>query len=296
VGVCIILNPAAKGDKARRFRHLFDRFQGEFELRLTTAAGHARTLATMAVREGFETVVAAGGDGTVNEVLNGIGDEPDGFARCRFGVLPLGTVNVFGRELAMPLNVRRAWEVIRRGRERRIDLAQAEFDVEGQLTRRYFCQMAGAGIDSRAIARVDWSLKKKTGPFAYVVAALQTILSEQPKLTVTAGARRVTGVAILVGNGRLYGGSFRVFPRAHADDGQLDVIVFSRCDWSVIARGLCRLALGQLDRLPEVTYFQTETLTLSSETSLPLELEGENVGHLPARISVVKGGMRVIVP
>ena len=83
----------------------------------TAAPGDARRLAAEAVRDGFESIVAAGGDGTVNEVLNGIGDAPDGFARARLGVLPLGTVNVFARELKIPLRLERAWEVLQRGRE-----------------------------------------------------------------------------------------------------------------------------------------------------------------------------------
>src|SRR6266480_3952128 len=120
--ICVIFNPAARGEKALRFRAHLNRLSHQCTLKPTTAVGSGQTLAAEAVREGFETVVAAGGDGTLNEVLNGIGDEPDGYARVRLGVLPLGTVNVFAREIGMPLDLRRAWKVIRRGRESVIDL------------------------------------------------------------------------------------------------------------------------------------------------------------------------------
>src|SRR5262249_10138792 len=93
VRTCVIFNPAARGDKAWRFRRHLEAIGKQSTLRQTAAAGEARRLAAEAVREGFDVVVAAGGDGTLNEVLNGIGDIPDGFERARLGVLPLGTVN-----------------------------------------------------------------------------------------------------------------------------------------------------------------------------------------------------------
>ena len=100
--VCVIFNPVAKGDKARHFRAHLDAVGRHASLKLTRCAGDARALAAEAVREGFEIIVAAGGDGTLNEVLNGIGDVPNGFDQTRLAVLPLGTVNVFARELRIP--------------------------------------------------------------------------------------------------------------------------------------------------------------------------------------------------
>ena len=156
-------------------------------MKATTAPGDARRLAAEAVGEGFDLIVAAGGDGTVNEVLNGLGDAPDGFARARLGVLPLGTVNVFARELKIPLRIERAWEVLQRGREMRIDLPRVEFSANGIRQQRYFVQLAGAGLDARAIELVDWAHKKKIGPLAYVIAGLKALRERKPKITVRAG-------------------------------------------------------------------------------------------------------------
>ena len=89
---CVIFNPAARGDKARRLRRYLDDLRAQATLKLTAAAGDARRLAAEAVSEGFEVIVAAGGDGTLNEVVNGMGDAPEGFERARLGLLPLGTV------------------------------------------------------------------------------------------------------------------------------------------------------------------------------------------------------------
>ena len=161
---CVIFNPTARGEKAQRFRRHLDAIGAQCTLKLTTAAGDARRLAAEAVAEGFEVIVAAGGDGTLNEVLNGLGDAPDGFERARLGVLPLGTVNVFARELAIPTRLELAWQAIGQGREMRIDLPRVEYQVQGKPQRRYFAQLAGAGLDARAIELVQWELKKRDWP------------------------------------------------------------------------------------------------------------------------------------
>src|SRR5438128_3635461 len=226
--ICVIFNSTARGERARRFRRHLDDIGAECALNPTTAPGGGRALAAEAVREGFEVVVAAGGDGTLNEVLNGIGDEPDGFARARLAVLPLGTVNVFAREIGMPLDLRRAWAVIRRGRESAIDLPQVEFGAPDKPQRRWFAQLAGAGLDAHAVELVDWNLKKKIGFFAYVVAALKAMRATQSKISTEDVLQPMTGEQVLIGNGRLYGGSFALFPEAKLSDALLEVRVLPR--------------------------------------------------------------------
>jgi YegS/Rv2252/BmrU family lipid kinase len=296
VRTCVIFNPAARGGKARRFRRHLEEFSSEVALKQTTASGDARKLAAEAAREGFEIIVAAGGDGTLNEVLNGIGDVPDGFERARLGVLPLGTVNVFARELGIPVKLEQAWNTIRLGRETVIDLPCAECTRDGVVGRHYFGQLAGAGLDARAIELVNWPLKKRIGPLAYVVAGLQALVGPQAKITVTDGRRSVTGELVLIGNGRLYGGPFAVFPQADLRDGLLDVCVFPRASWLT----LFRVAPGLLlrGRLPSgaTESFQTASFTLTSANSAAMEVDGEFLGHLPAKFSTQRSRLRVIVP
>src|SRR5207244_12143244 len=124
--------------RARHFRETLDVFAAGCALKKTAAAGDARRLAAEAIGEGFELIVAAGGDGTLNEVLNGIGDAPDGFERACLGVLPLGTGNVFARELGIPIKLESAWETICRGHESRIDLPTVQYSAQGAAQRRYF--------------------------------------------------------------------------------------------------------------------------------------------------------------
>ena len=293
---CVIFNPAARGEKARRFRRHLDEIGAQTTLKLTTAPGDARRLAAEAVVEGFEIVVAAGGDGTVNEVLNGLGDAPDGFRRARLAVLPLGTVNVFARELAVPLKLMAAWESIRRGRETQIDLPQVQFACNGAPQTRYFAQLAGAGLDARAIELVEWDLKKKIGPLAYVVAGLQALRGNPSQINAAGGGQSADGGLILIGNGRLYGGNFRVFPRADLRDGLLDVCVFPRANWLTLAR--CGPQLLLRGNLPAsaVKVLQARTVTLTSSSRTPMEVDGELLGTLPATFSIAPQVLRVIVP
>jgi diacylglycerol kinase family enzyme len=185
--ICVIFNPTARGGKAQRFLRVLDSIGRQCELKATVSAGHARVLAAEAVRDGCGTVVAAGGDGTLNEVLNGLGDVPDGFARARLGLLPLGTINVFARELGLPLRIMPAWKIILAGKEALVDLPRAEFTAGGRIERRYFAQLGGAGLDSRSISLVSWEAKKKLGILAYLAAGLKALRGPQSLIHVVSG-------------------------------------------------------------------------------------------------------------
>lgn len=291
---CVIFNPTARGEKASRFRRHLDQIGGQCALKLTSGPGDARHLATEAVTEGFEVIVAAGGDGTLNEVLNGVGDAPDGFERARLAVLPLGTMNVVAREFKLPWLLTRAWEVIRRGRETRIDLPCVDHGGKGE--RRYFTQLAGAGLDARAIELVRWPLKRKIGALAYVLAGVEAICERQPDITAEADGVSSAAQLVLVGNGRLYGGPFKVFPRADHRDGLLDAAIFPRMGWVPLVRYglpvLMRLALPA----GGLRVVRTKTLRLTSSTPAPLQVDGEPIGHLPATFSIQAGRLRFVVP
>ncbi|PYM14699.1 MAG: diacylglycerol kinase [Verrucomicrobia bacterium] len=294
--ICVIFNPAAKGERAKRFRRHLDAIGSECALKPTTAPGAARRLAFEATRENFAVIVAAGGDGTVNEVLNGIGDDPANFSRVHLGVLPLGTINVFARDLGLPLDWSQAWETIRRGRVTAIDLPQVEFITNGGPQRRYFAQLAGAGLDARAVELVDWNLKKKFGFFAYVIAGLKALRGAQSRITAECLRGQAAGEQVLVGNGRLYGGPFVIFPEAKLSDGLLDVCVFPRATWWTVFGCAWGLVRGRLHKAGGAQHFQAESFTLTAPNRTPLELDGEIVGELPARFSVQPQSLQVLVP
>jgi YegS/Rv2252/BmrU family lipid kinase len=264
--------------------------------KLTGAAGHARRLAAEAVGEGHDTVVAAGGDGTLNEVLNGIGDVPGGFERTRLGFIPLGTVNVFAREFGIPLDHRGAWSVIVQGREVRVDLPWVEWTAYGRATRRYFAQLAGAGLDARAIELVEWKIKKQVGPFAYVLAGLRALAETQPTITATAPEGTATGQLVLIGNGRYYGGNYRVFPAGGLRSGVLEVCVFPQVNWWMAIR--CAFSLLGTQQLPAgvVRRLRCKSVRLESRGLACMEVDGEQAGHLPVTFGLEPGGLRALAP
>jgi len=293
---CVIFNPTARGDKARRFRRHLDAISAECDLKMTAAPGDARKLAKEAVAQGVEIIVAGGGDGTVNEVLNGIGDAPDGFERSRLGVLPLGTVNVFARELGIPSKLEGAWNIIRQERESKIDLPWVEFGANGHRQKRYFVQLAGAGLDARAIELVKWQVKKVVGPLAYVMAGFHALLGPPSKIGVRGGKHSSAGGLVMIGNGRLYGGEFRLFPKADLRDGLLEICVLPQVNWFTLVRCSPELLLRGVLPASSHELFQAESVTLTSESPTPLQIDGELIGQLPATFSLERSRLRVIAP
>ena len=294
--ICVIFNPAARGNKARRFRRYLGEMSQQCAFKATTGPGDARRFAQAAVATGYDVIVAAGGDGTVNEVLNGIGDEPEGFQRARLGVLPLGTVNVFARELKIPLKLERAWKVLKRGHEMKIDLGHVDFFEDGRPQSRHFMQLGGVGLDARAIELVSWKLKKNAGPIAYVVAGLQALAEKQPRITVSADGKKLEGELALLGNGRFYGGSFEIFPGANLSDGLLDACVFPSVNVPTLLRLVPGFVLRRKLSEHRVRRLRAEKIEVTSEVPAAFELDGEWIGHLPAIFSVVRQKLRVVVP
>ena len=292
---CVIFNPAARGDKARRLRKRLDEIAAVAALRPTLAPGDARRLGAEAVREGFTTLVAAGGDGTLNEVLNGIADA-DGLPHTRLGVLPLGTVNVFAKELDLPHDFAGAWAAIQRGREIIIDAPWAEYVVNGRAERRYFAQLAGAGLDSRAVELVSWKLKKRFGAVAYLLAGLQALTENLPPIEVSNGHETASGQLVLIGNGKFYGGRFPIFPRADLTDGVLEAVVYPRVNLAVALRSGWGLLTGNFHTGGHTIQLRGAELTLNCARPIPFQLDGENVAPLPVKFGIAGKLLRVIGP
>lgn len=290
--ISVIFNPTARGDRAlARLRRLRE-VAGDAMFFPTARAGHAVELAGQAARDGYSTVVAAGGDGTINEVLNGLMRVPAD-ARPALGVVPIGTANVYARELGLPFGVEAAWQVISTGRQRRVDVGRAQ---SAGRERRHFAQLAGAGFDALAIAALDMKLKKRMNWLAYVMSGLQIVARGLPSLTVTADDRRCEGCFVFIGNGRFYGGSFGLFPEARLDDGLLDVCVFEGGRVLDVMRYLPRVLTGSHPKLADVHYFKAKQVRVESPQTVPTELDGELWGNCPAEFSVEAGALRVMAP
>lgn len=293
---CVVFNPGARGTRARWRRAALQALAPSCPLLATHRPGHAMELAAAAVREGFDTVVAAGGDGTVNEVVEGLAGVPGALDTVRLGVLPLGTMNVFARELGLPHHPAAAWQVIQHGVERRLDLPRLEWGAPERRAGRHFVQLAGAGLDARAIARVNPAAKVWTGPLAYALAGWQAWRGPQPRVEAATDAARQAGELVLIGNGRFYAGPLPVFPGAQPDDGWLEVLVFER----VTALTLLRFAVAWLARRPfraaRTHALRTGRLELTATEPVPIEVDGEHVGFTPGTITLRPRALRVLVP
>jgi len=280
-----ILNPAARSDKAIKLRERIHALSGGVPMHLTSEAGDARQIAAQAVRDGVEVIIAAGGDGTLNEVINGIGHAP-----VRLGILPVGTMNVFATEIGIPLgNLEAAWKVIEQGKVISVDLPRAN-DT-------HFIQLAGVGLDAEVVRKTTADSKRALGPLSYLLTLVQVAAHKPPHILLEAeGDRLREGSFALIGNGRLYGGPFPVFKRANLQDGLLDVLVFeNQSHWDVV-RYFQAIAFGTHPELPDVEYFQTSSLKVTSSGDVPVELDGEIAGMLPCVFSIESQKLLVIAP
>lgn len=264
----LIFNPKARSQKGGRVRRFLMKHEDRFTMHATSHAGQARELAAEFAARGEPVVIAAGGDGTLNEVVSGLAG-----SKTVLGVLPAGTMNVFAREMGIPFgSLERALAVIDAGHILDIDL----FEVNGSP----FVQMAGVGFDARVIEETTWESKKMLGPLAYLLAAVKVLGEKPPKMEVVfADGHREQGVAVLAGNGTLYGGQFRFFRKADNRDSMLDVIVYKESGYKLVLDSLRGLASGGIDLMASTSYVQTGSFTVTAEREVPVEVDGEWIGR-----------------
>src|SRR6476660_8365894 len=284
--IVIILNPTAGNPETlRAWQERVESITRGCPIRVTSHPGEAEALAQHAVRDGLARSVAAGGDGTVNQVANGIAG-----SNAALGLLPFGTVNVFAMELGLPLyNLKLCWDIINGENVRLIDLPSANG--------KYFVQLGGVGLDAQVVKETSLALKRSFGPLSYLISAAQIAARQPPKLFIESENSSVReGSFVLIGNGRLYGGPFPFFKRAIIDDGLFDVVVFKRLGYLEIIKYLQDVIFSSEIRAPEIEYFQTRRLRITSEQDVPLELDGELAGSCPVEFQIQKKALRVLAP
>lgn len=282
----VIFNPKARSQKGGRVLRFLMRNANRFALFATNYAGEARELAARFSAAGEPVVIAAGGDGTLNEVVSGlIGSQ------SLLGVFPAGTMNVFAREMGIPFDsLERAFEVVERGFVREVDM----FSANGAP----FVQMAGVGFDAMVIEETTWELKKRLGPLAYLVAGVRVLGAKPPRIEVIcADGRREEGVAVLAGNGALYGGQLKFFRHANNRDSMLDVLVYKEAGYRLVLDSLRGLACGGIDLQASTVCFQAAEFTVRADREVPVQVDGELLGRF-GEIKFVEGRnrLRVIAP
>ncbi|HZG62368.1 MAG TPA: diacylglycerol kinase family protein [Rubrobacteraceae bacterium] len=269
--------------RLKRYAEILGSRGADVEVWNTERPDHATELAALA---GDKLVIAAGGDGTVNEVVNGLSRE------AALGILPLGTANVMARELGLPLKPEVACERILAGRESWIDVGVAA-NHEG--TERRFTCMAGLGFDAHVVNEVTPRLKRYLKWLAFPLAALKVYFEgDLPKLHVIHGEKTYVTQFAIIANGQYYGGDFRVAEDAALATGKLEVVLVDRVGRLLRADILTRiLAKKPLDR--SMRSFSAEELRAGSPgTQVPVQLDGEIWGRLPMSFRIEPGALKVI--
>ena len=283
----VIMNPGARSARAGGRIDALRALSARVDLLETKGMGDACRLAEDLARQGEPLIVAAGGDGTVNEVVNGI-VRAGAADRTVLGVLPTGTMNVFAAELGIAsARLDECWQAITAGQPREVDL--------WRMNDTFFVQLAGIGMDAAIIRETTWEAKKRWGPLSYILSGLKLRGLPAPLLSVTApGHGAMAGTTVLLGNGRHYGGPFPLFPKAVAGDGLLDVVVMPRLglrDFYAVGRGMCS---GQYAARRGVRYFQTDRLHVTAAGPVSYEADGEWAGE-SAELEIVRHGSLMVM-
>lgn len=259
----------------------------DVEERETAGVGDATRFAREAVQQGLDLVCAIGGDGTVNETINGLAG-----AQVPLAIVPTGTVNVLAMELGIPLDPPDAVKLLEVGTVSWIDL--------GLAGDRYFGLMAGVGMDAAVVASLNPVMKKAFKEAAFAVQGLANYLTkEEPLIRVTTAERTVEGYFAVFGNSSNYGGGFGITPLADMRDGLLDVCVLKDKSFLSTIWYWSAALINAHIKHPKVEYFRTEAaeiVTVEEGKEVLVQTDGEMAGKLPLTCRVVPRSLRVVVP
>src|SRR5690348_3156636 len=270
----------------------FLRYHGwQVELKLTQAAGDAQRLAREAVEQHIDVVIAVGGDGTINEIIQALAG-----SETALGVLPGGTANVWAREVGIPLDVSGAREVLVHGQRRHIDL--------GCANKRYFLLMAGIGLDGEVTQAVEKKPLKRLGALAYLLMGAWLGLnypSFRAFLQVDGRVVKVNSLQIIIGNTQLYGGAVKYTWHAKCDDGLLDICIIRKHDmWNRVLIFL-DFILHREQRRQWVYYTTCKSVKLRTRRPIAMQIDGDPAGYTrkgypPVTFTIAPGALKVIVP
>ncbi len=290
--LCIIFNPAAGWRARRRLRAVLRRLAElgcDIALRDTRGPGDAERLAREAAADaggqgGIDVVVAAGGDGTVNEVVAGLAGSD-----LPLGIIPLGTANVLAAEIGLDAAPAATARVLAQGSARPIYL--------GVANDRRFTVMAGVGLDARVVRGVNLTLKRWAGKFAYVWCSLVELIRDRSApYRVVIGGQTFEAAAVIVANGHFYGGRFVCAPDARIDEVDLHVVLFERPGrWNAL-RYIWGMVTGGLSRLADVRVVRTTKLSIDGPTGEPVQGDGDIIATLPVEIAVAPERVRLVRP
>jgi len=287
----LIANPVAKKASEQKIQKavtLLSSAGHEVRVRLTQKRGDAEGWAREAAGEGAPLIIAAGGDGTINEVINGVVKSGTSVA-----IIPLGTTNVLAKELAVPEDVAGATDIVLRGKVHSVSLGRVSCVFHSSQIIRYFCLMAGIGFDGEAVYGASGSLKRHSGKGTYIFSGLKTLMKYSPgDLRFTVNGDAFTGYSAIVGNASRYGGNFKITPDAKLHDPHLHIVIMQGKRRRDILRYLYGIFRGRHLQLKDITYLKGESIRI--EGIARIQVDGDYLGTTPATITVVPDALKLI--
>mgnify|MGYP000306632585 CR=1 FL=1 len=302
----VIVNPhSANGSTGRRWsgiRSALREAVGEFSERFTERPGHATLLAREGLESGFERIVAVGGDGTNNEVVNGFFERGRAIRpEAELGFIPRGTGGDLRRTLGIGKSLEECLPVLRAGRSRPVDVGLATFfDTEGRETSRHFINITSFGIGGLVDALVNRSSKALGGRLSFMLATVRALFAyrnRSVRLRVdNEFDERIVINNVAVANGQFFGGGMWVAPKARPDDGLFDVVILGDLSRGEVLRGSRRIYRGTHLDLPKVRLLRGRRVVAESDEEVLIDMDGEQPGRLPITCELLPGALRLIAP
>ena len=298
----LIVNPeAANGAVGKNWPRIRDFLQAEgarFDAALTEKPGHATQLARQALDDGYRTIVAVGGDGTVNEVINGLVVEGSVDPEATLGIIPWGTGADFTRMLGIPRDYMEACRHLLRSEPRSVDLGRITCLREGQEVERYFINAAGLGFDGEVAEIVNRFPKVLGGTITYLTCLLIGLVTYRNKnIELSFDGQPVRGRvnSVVVCNGRYFGGGMFIAPGAALDDGLFYVVILGNLNKLEVVVNLPRIYKGTHLTHPKVSHFSAKEIHVEAKERMFLQAEGELIGEAPATFRVIPRALKVLV-
>jgi len=271
----------------------------DFDHRVTEAPGHATDLAREGVAQGYEMVVAVGGDGTVNEVVNGLIPPGGTRAQATLGVVITGRGSDLARTIGVPSDYGEACVRLTGDRTMTVDLGLVEFESEGERRTRYFVNVGGGGFDGEVAHRANRAPNFMGGPVPYLTSLVTTLFAYRNKaieLVIDDGDPMTMVVnSVVVANCQYFGGGMRVAPDADPNDGLFDVIVIGDIDKIEFLMTVPRVYDGTHITHPQVDTYRAKRVEVRSEQDLLLQVEGEVCGHTPLTFEIIPSALDIRV-
>ncbi len=306
----LIVNPAASGGRAgKRWPQVRQKLLDQglyFDYRLTSGPGDATLFTREALQDGYHTVVAVGGDGTLNEVANGFFQvDEETRNQSALGLIPEGTGGDFARLMKVPRDIKDCAKRIARGKTCRIDVAHASFQVPGdnpvmQASHRYYFNTADVGLGGATIALTQCLRKKLGGFLSYFAAMVISLLFYRNREITAVIDNQVTWkgkmVILVVANGQYFGGGMKITPEASPNDGLLDILVIADVSKPRLLLNAYRVYTGAHMGIKGVHLFRGREIRIqTSQQNLLFELDGEQSGQAPVEIRIVPQALRFII-